>query len=532
MSQTGSTRGSLEQRPRIPKLTYRNAIPTDSLVPEPRPRQSTSTISSHYTGHTDPTVSTNLTTAPPSPVGAWARPPSSYQSSLSLNSSSSPRPPRSPALPTSATKKSLFSGIFSTREPSMAAFEQMKQIEATNPNLKSYTSSQQLPSDAPRVDSKWDGMPKSDHAGKAKSTERPSMSRHSFSSSGSAGRSENGRRERRLSASTLGSFSSHGRGKRDRSSIFGSQHGNPSGSSGLCSVAGESVSSDADTKGTGASIHAASLKSPSLPDLSAYFAELVPELPAHLQNMQDSKSLRSTQTPISVADRFNLQPLPTVVEPADEQTSPLSLAPPKNCQAPPSLAPLSSTVTRDGTAAIEIRAVASPKAQINSRANAIDVPFRRKMADDERRQDLSPVLPENESTNPALIFTNPGVVSLPSKANRKATAHGFLAGEAQPLELSDDDEEAPPWTTIGTTPQRLPAPSREVSSPNKAYLGDREKRPNSSRLRLGLGVTPRKSHKAAHSNEDGPVDPASATHGRSTGLFRPTKLGIFNAAKT
>ena len=134
-------------------------------------------------------------------------------------------------------KCSIFSGVFSTHEPSIAAFaqmeEQLRKQKAANPSGRLNpvgmpgVSSAKLPDTVPRVNSKWDGLP----AG-AREKRQQEKEKHERKPPSSWGRSRYSEadsrmsRERRSSSSTLSSFDSCG-GASDR---YHAQLGNASGS--------------------------------------------------------------------------------------------------------------------------------------------------------------------------------------------------------------------------------------------------------------------------------------------------------------
>lgn len=176
--------------------------------------------------------------------------PSSIGNPPSLNSVDSSKRVERPSLEVRLTKAvtgkessqhkkkgSIFAGVFSTREPSSAAFAQMEQqlkkqkaanpCGRVNPVGMPGVSSAKLPDTVPKVNSRWDGLP----AG-ARQKRQQERQNHERKPSSTWGRSRNSEgdsrisRDRRSSSSTLSSFDSRG-GASDR---YRSQLGSASGS--------------------------------------------------------------------------------------------------------------------------------------------------------------------------------------------------------------------------------------------------------------------------------------------------------------
>lgn len=480
----------------MPKLAYRKHGPNDKsgLVMQ---ESSSSTSGKHNTEHSGHTLLINPASAPQSPVGTWGKP-GTHQTTSPLPS---PRSAQS-EFPPSVKKKSLFSGIFAAKEPSMAAFDHMKMLEANHPNLKSYTSQRKLPADAPKVASKWDGMPKGYQKEKEKEKHAPKLSPDNPSQSlggppTSTGRSDDSKRERRLSASTTGSHSSRSRGMtRDTNSTYTTQHGNPSGSSGISSSRTDSISGDSDTRDTGAKVRAEFLTSPSLPDLTSYF----PEQPHDIQNSASKapelKDTRGPQSHLPAVDRRLPHPLPTLVEPVGSASEHSSSS---TCYLT-ALPPIES-------APIEGVRIPTPKVKelLSSPRTVVskDVP--------------ATVQPLSPSTRAA-----------PAGVRRHPTADGFLAGEARPFELLSDEESA----VSEILPQHRSTQHRpDVTTSKVSRPDDLEKRPSSSRNGLGIGASARKPNSSAHNARDGTRQAVSSKTAKSSGLTNPSKLGLFNSSR-
>lgn len=528
-SPVGSQRSTDQRRVYVPRIPVRNSSTPDALAPGSP--ESTSTIGTYLTADTAQTVSTNVTTPPPSEVGSLPQSPSSYQPS----SSSSLRSPRSPAPQTAAAKKkgSLL-GFFSVKEPSSAAFAQLEtqlkkqgtnQHGRVNPVGMPGVSSSKLPPTVPKVNSKWDGVPEAvRQKEKEKDKEKDktfSQNRQSFTPSGrslSAGPLSAGR-DRRFSASTLGSFSSRG-GPADRSSIFVTEHGNASGSSSFRSKADStSLSSGSETRDFTKTFAVQSLKSPStttLPEISYHFPEEeIPDLPEIPRRIKEDSDIKTPLKPLFVPPRSTPTVLPTVIErlaePPDHTNSPSLTSSEPSPVTPITPPPFQGTDRHhEGT----------PKND-NIKSTVIS-------------------LPSDEQV--MVMSSGANVLGPPATAKRKVRTQGFLAGEAEPLRLPDDDEESSPTSILKTrdsTPRRTTAPSRPpISSYFRVSDIDLEKRPDSSRMRLGLRASMRSGDAAPWEtngqsrDQDGEVErnltPTPTSPQNAKGLFKPGKLGLFN----
>ncbi|KAL8676083.1 MAG: hypothetical protein Q9186_007358 [Xanthomendoza sp. 1 TL-2023] len=175
-------------QPHIPRLAYRNSPSTGSVS-----GHSTRTVG------TQSSAASNSAYATSPPTSSFSGSPRSYRfsedvcSPLSLDGTSD-QPPSSPFLSSQTAKEpkkkssSLFK-FFSVKEPSTQAFEtyheQMKKRGTTGSGRANAVglpgvSSAKLPPTVPKVNSKWDGVPR---AAKDKSKEKANASRQSLASS-------------------------------------------------------------------------------------------------------------------------------------------------------------------------------------------------------------------------------------------------------------------------------------------------------------------------------------------------------------
>ncbi|KIX05282.1 uncharacterized protein Z518_06154 [Rhinocladiella mackenziei CBS 650.93] len=367
-------------------------------------------------------------------------------------------------------KSSIFGGLFQVREPtpvvsSQVAGQMIAHHGSISPIKVSNIRLEKMPDHMPKVNSKWDGIPQSvkDRGKKAKGKEATKSSKHeSFLFSGSRSRSPD-RKERdcgnsasRNSSSTTGSFGSRGRSSGSHTTSartrFYAQSVNSSGD--LASQ----QRTDRSRPRT-ASIQSQSLTSPSAISLP----ESLPEMPRSPPSIVTSSSGPS--------------------EPSRARS---------NCESylPKSIATSRTTVDRSGSLKVpatpSIESVpphsASPVATPQEASPVTPCTFDRNFESDMGRS-----LPPCE--NITLVSSAPRVLDPPTTAKKKLRCSinsAFLAGEAQELVLPDDDTDLPKsdlplrnWDSVRRAPEASSFCASRVQQ-------DLEKRPDSSRARLGL----------------------------------------------
>ncbi|KAF1842688.1 uncharacterized protein K460DRAFT_133137 [Cucurbitaria berberidis CBS 394.84] len=176
---------------RIPKLKYRNPLPSDPDCPSPRTSQDTAIPSSHsQEGPATSDFKPVSTSSRPSFETASLTSPSLASTSSSATSSNDSR--------SSKKKKKTGSvlGFLSLKEPSQVALEQFAEHQrkqtatkgSSTPTSKHSSSTfvgKQLPSNVPKVNSKWDGVPAAAKNRSSMSSVSTKDNRSSLSSRGS-----------------------------------------------------------------------------------------------------------------------------------------------------------------------------------------------------------------------------------------------------------------------------------------------------------------------------------------------------------
>ncbi|KAF1951835.1 hypothetical protein CC80DRAFT_552908 [Byssothecium circinans] len=150
--------------PRIPKLTYRNPCPVEDSTPTPSSPQTPTdaAVSGPFAVQRTPTSTTD--SAEPS-----IRPRSFASSSASSLASSNDSASKGSKTSSTKKKKNAMLGFLTMKEPSLAALEQFAKSQSEQLASKSassantvglqYIAAQKLPSNVPKVNSKWDGIP-------------------------------------------------------------------------------------------------------------------------------------------------------------------------------------------------------------------------------------------------------------------------------------------------------------------------------------------------------------------------------------
>jgi hypothetical protein len=448
----------------VPRLAYRNSQLPDYLPVGSRHSTSTST-------NTNATTSTLIT--PPSEMESGLPSPGlSILTSSSSRSSAS----RSPTLrssgmsvrtqPAKSKKKSSFLGTLFTKEPSTDAFLQMqnqsrKQMAEhpgrVNPPGMSGVSSFKIPEHVPKVNSKWDGMPQRGNEDDARRdssmNSRGSSSRSSSTRSRSVGPKRRGSHNRHVSASTNDSKrSGHAR---SRSSV---RQDEKRADVGEDTPSAKSVSSNSgvrDARSKSMSIRPQSLRSPSgssLPHMTSFFPNDIPEPPG-MPQMSGGQTV--TQASVKAASqRHNRSSLPSLGDDRAE-TSPDHMTSPTST-------PLERSPITPFSEPVSLHHLGHPVLHVD---DSFIYP-----------------LPDVDWAKPAVQSSGSHLLDAPASARKvsKESVRGFLAGEARPLLVPDGNRQSLTLKSIlknGNGGQVF-APLNQVQ--------DLEKRPDSSRARLGL----------------------------------------------
>lgn len=426
-----------------------------------------------------------------------------------------PRHSRNPA--PQKKKPSIFGGLFQVREPTQAALDQVAaqmiaQHGSTSATKVPNVRLEKMPEHVPKVNSKWDGIPESAKQKRERAEKKQAQAtKHDpFFSIDPRSRSSDGKDTRKSNQGSRNSSATN--------SSFGS-HPNSSGSqqaSARTRFYAQSVNSSGDLasqRRTDYSVHSHSLTSASLGSLP----KSLPERPSHPREDNSSSGLSGTsryrdeseihrpkttataKSHVSRMGSVRSQPTPTIESVPQHSASPL----PSPHEASPTTPPPCETTSENQFAA---------NATIGQRVS--------------------------------LVSSGPGVLGPPAVANKKSQTtvnHAFLAGEAQELVLSDaasTDYTADLPLQDGESARIIP--SRSISSVPRVQQ-DVEKRPDSSRARLGLRAsrlfrdddTPwelREHHQPPHSLKV-PVssNPRTMSSPRMKHFHKP--FGIFNKEK-
>lgn len=260
------------------------------------------------------------------------------------------------------------------------------------------------------------------------------------------------------------------------------------GSGGFESLA-ESVSSSNSIKhprSKSMSIRTKSLRSPSgssVPQITSFFPHEIPKPPGvpHIYRVHPI-SRDSGQVPVEEPGKRDVpQSVEPRVEPLSDHMSSSSVAPPE--QSP--ITPLSELLS--------VQHLDSPIANI---VDSISFP-----ATKSELTEVNLRSPESD-------------VLRPPAASRKISAdsgRAFLAGEASPLQLPDEE-----WTSLTPNPMLKKNTRGEVFAPAVHIQQDLERRPDSSRARLGLRASMIRSADAAPWEWDKETDPQSDALDRGT----------------
>ena len=291
---SSSTQLSSRDRPLyMPKLSYRRPVPLD--IPPIPSRLSTSTVATDLTADTTATQST-ISTPSKSADGLW---PQSAGISSGTGSSLSARRREqrtcSPVISASPKQKRSFLGALFVREPTSVALEQFAQQMVAqhgdlSPRAIPHVSSNKMPEKVPKVNSKWDGVPAAvkQRQGERQTRERKVPRAESFSASSGLSRGVatnfcdgSSRRhkmhDQRSSNSTLQSFENRG----GSGGPHDTQHQNTSRSITSDSLLSGSSIDVATTEDRDRCLaRSDSLRSPSgssLPEITIFFPEDLPQ---------------------------------------------------------------------------------------------------------------------------------------------------------------------------------------------------------------------------------------------------------------
>jgi hypothetical protein len=498
----------------VPRLAYRNSQFSDYLTAGSR--HSTSTNGRGPTSNTAAIASTVVTSPSEVEIGLPSPGLSILTSSSSHSSTSRSPTVRSSGMSASpqlvkSKKKNSFLGTLFTKEPSTDAFVQMQNESRKhmaenpgriNPPGMSGVSSFKIPEHVPKVNSKWDGMPQKgndhyDHTKRDSSTNsRGSSSKGSSTRSRSVGPNRRGSHSRHLSGSTnISKRSGH---TRSRSSA---RQDEKRADMGEATRAAENVSSSngvRDARPKSMSIRSQTLRSSSgssLPYMTSFFPNDIPEPPG-MPQMAGGQALTQPSVKAS-SERNSRQGFPGQGD-NGLGTSPHHVSSPVST--PLELSPITPS---------------SEPVSLHLRGHPVS-----------HVDDLYiPQLPDADSTEPVFRSSGSHLLdpSAPTRKVSKESVRGFLAGEARPLQVPDDNGQTLTIKSIlkNGNGGRVFAPSIQVQ--------DLEKRPDSSRARLGLRASIIRDPSAAPWEWNKKKDKLSEASNR-TSISRnllPKSLGMF-----
>jgi hypothetical protein len=455
----------------MPRLSYRIASPTEE--PDTSAHSSSLHDDPNSVSHSvspDATAVVPLTRARKSPAGSPHTVSAKRPASAASAKSSTAR--QSTALkPPNKKRPSLLGGLF-VKEPSSVALEQLAQkLIAEHGELSARAipgvSSATMPDNVPKVNSKWDGRPGSrrlkDSRGR-ETTGTKSTSSRSSAHSRSADLSDRDytsshgyRPEAWQSSSTFSDIR--------RSSITNYSAPRTPVSSVDASHSGTKDSLSPNVPREMLRPHSArshSLRSPSgssLPPITSFFPDQIPDPPALPPELK-----MDTQAQAALP----IRPKSEVIAKTRPQVSTVAGPPPDalsdNISSPSAISSEASPTTPISTY--------TPNPTVDNVCHGED-----------DRIVTSILQPKPEEV--LLLSLGKNVLGPPASAKRKASpsTKAFLAGEARPLEIPDDN---PGHPQSGHLREDLAA----SASPKRSSLAwlhqNLEKRPDSSRERLGL----------------------------------------------
>jgi len=371
--------------------------------------------------------------------------------------------------PPNKKRPSLLAGLF-VKEPSGVALERLAQkLIAEHGELSARAipgvSSATMPATVPKVNSKWDGRPGSrrlkDSRGrgttgtKSMSSGSSARSRSTEPSDHDYASSRGDRPEPWQSSSTFSEIAESSitqcSAPRTPASDINAPHSSAKGSISP-NVLGKMPRPH--------SAHSHSLRSPSgssLPPITFFFPDQIPDPPA--------LPLKS-KTDAQVHAALPTRPKSEIIARSRPQISTVSGSPPD--------------ALLDNTPPPSATSEASPATPVST-----DAPIR--TADSARHGEDDRIITSFWQPKPEVfrLFSGKNVLGRPAVAKRKASppTKAFLAGEARPLEIPDDD---PEHSQSGHPREGLAASASPIRSNLARLHQNLEKRPDSSRERLGL----------------------------------------------
>ncbi|EXJ76987.1 hypothetical protein A1O3_10144 [Capronia epimyces CBS 606.96] len=369
-----------------------------------------------------------------------------------------------PPVPPQKKKSSILGGLFQVREPTQLALNQVAaqmvaQHGSTSATKVPNVRLEKMPEFVPKVNSKWDGIPESAKQKQKKEKERASASgsRSNRPRAGSRDTRDGERRSlhSRNSSSTTDSFASRGRSSGSHTASGRTRFSVPSAnSSGDLASQRRVDRSLAPTEpvGTPSSFNQSKANS----------AESLPEVSA------DPREVKTILGPNNASNRYPDRESNRSKAYTDDQTTPRWLGS-STAQPTPSI----QAVPAHSTSPMPTPQELSPV-----KPTAFDPQL--------SRGQTRSGMPQQ---NVALTSSGVGVLRPPAVSKTKipnASTNGFLAGEAQELTIPDNK--------TGTHQANLPSHDREEgrrktansAPPSSRKQKDLEKRPDSSRARLGL----------------------------------------------
>jgi hypothetical protein len=448
----------------IPRLSYRNS---DSIDPSQLSARNSAAENEDTIADLPRNTSSVRSKTPPS-THTSAGSENALRLSSSRGNERLPKHSKPQVSPTTQKKKSLFGGLFVAKEPTGVALVRLAaQLEAQHGELSARAipgvSSAKLPEHVPKVNAKWDGVPEAVkerdrlQKEKARATKKQSRAPSDRSRSAEGSRDANARAgdrrlplQKRSSTSTLSSFDSRGRNGHARRSQFSSSDDARSLS--------KTLSSDAEDGrlAKAASIRSQSLRTPSgssLPHITAFFPNDILHPPAVPKRYKSKHRTHTASTQRTTSTNW------TRYDHAD------------------ALADLAIDVVPEHTS--------SPNGTPFDRSPVTPSPMLQSPSSS--RPSILPVS-NNRSEEAVFVSSGANVLGPPAtatiKRKTKASRDAFLAGEARPFELPDDE----PGPAV--IEYELRSPDRTSTAPELPALArgrkDLENRPDSSRARLGL----------------------------------------------
>lgn len=459
----------------MPRLSFRNALPDDE------PDTLTSCSSQNEASNPSDTALSKTTVSLPPSTTNKARPRSS-NAALTNGSATAPRTsaprtstpmggPSSKSHPPAKKRQSLFSGLFA-KEPSSAALEQLAQKLIAehgelSPRAIPGVSCATMPKTVPKVNSKWDGRPGATRPKDSRGHEsRGTKSR----SSASSGRSRSAEPLDRNCPSSRGNrretWQPRSGSSINRESVA-TQYSTPptlaaNGDGFHSGTQGYQSANALGKMSRPRSAASRSLRSPSgssLPEITSFFPHQIPDPPA-----LPSKSRTNSETHATLPTRFKATSL-------IDSRSQISNASEPTADTSTDYTSLKSVTSSEASPATPL----SPCTPIHT------INYALYGEDDHSQFSFEQPKPEEVISLPSgknVLGPPPG-----PKKKFKPSTMAFLAGEARPFEIPDDSAQDP---ESRHHQDGLAGPAPPVLSNLARVQQDLEKRPDSSRARLGL----------------------------------------------